>query len=81
MSFKQLVARAKWAVLKPWVEVMGVFGVGILPCPDCGAPLIVHYWPLALGVSFVIFRRGRKEPRAVDQVANESTLVEPKAEK
>ena len=25
----------------------GVFGVGLLPCPDCGLPLAVKIWPLA----------------------------------
>lgn len=28
--------------------MLGLFGAGLLPCPDCGAPMIVHFWPVAL---------------------------------
>ncbi len=31
-----------------WVAIGGLLGVGLLPCPDCGAPLAVHTWPIAL---------------------------------
>ncbi len=31
-----------------WTAIVGLLGVGLLPCPDCGAPLAVHTWPLAL---------------------------------
>ncbi len=26
---------------------IGVLGVGLLPCPDCGLPLGVKIWPIA----------------------------------
>jgi hypothetical protein len=25
----------------------GVFGLGLLPCPDCGLPLAIKIWPVA----------------------------------
>jgi len=24
-----------------------LLGVGALPCPECGAPMICHFWPIA----------------------------------
>lgn len=40
------------------VALVGVFGVGLLPCPDCGVPLAVHVWPAA-GVVW-LWRRWRR---------------------
>lgn len=34
--------------IKPIAIMLGLFGAGLLPCPDCGAPMIVHFWPVAL---------------------------------
>jgi len=40
---KRLAAStAKW-----WFSVGALLGVGMLPCPECGAPMILHFWPLA----------------------------------
>jgi hypothetical protein len=41
-----------------WAAIAALFGVGLLPCPDCGLPMAVHTWPLA----FLIwaFRRVRQ---------------------
>ena len=41
-----------------WVTAAGIFGVGLLPCPDCGIPLAAHIWPVA--AVFWIYRRLRK---------------------
>ena len=34
-------------MVKPWLGVAGLVGAGFLPCPECGAPLIWHFWPIA----------------------------------
>ncbi|NDJ75684.1 MAG: hypothetical protein GYB65_05455 [Chloroflexi bacterium] len=41
-----------------WVQAVGVFGVGLLPCPDCGLPLAAHVWPVAAVVW--LYRRVRR---------------------
>lgn len=33
---------AKW-----WLVTGALLGAGMMPCPDCGAPMILHFWPLA----------------------------------
>jgi hypothetical protein len=33
---------AKW-----WLLVGALLGSGALPCPECGAPMIFHFWPIA----------------------------------
>jgi len=49
---------AKW-----WLSIGALLGVGMLPCPDCGAPMIVHFWPLAAMVLALraMKRRYRRE--------------------
>ncbi|MBN1200344.1 MAG: hypothetical protein JXJ20_00680 [Anaerolineae bacterium] len=44
------------------VALMGVVGVGLLPCPDCGLPLAVHIWPVAALVW--VYRRVRRRGTA-----------------
>jgi hypothetical protein len=34
-------------------------GVGALPCPDCGTPIIFHIWPIAGLMVIVQFIRKR----------------------
>ncbi len=36
----------------------GIFGLGLMPCPDCGLPLAVKIWPVA-GVAW-LFNRWRR---------------------
>ena len=40
--------KMKWRLIKPWLGVIALGGAGVLPCPDCGAPMIFHFWPIAL---------------------------------
>lgn len=35
-------ATARW-----WVLTAALLGVGMLPCPGCGTPVILHIWPIA----------------------------------
>ncbi len=61
---KRLAAStAKW-----WLAAGALLGVGMLPCPDCGAPMILHFWPLAAMVLALraMKRRYRGEQPAPD---------------
>jgi hypothetical protein len=49
------------SLVKPWLGVAGLVGLGLLPCPDCGAPMIIHFWPIAAVVTLHNFLRGRKK--------------------
>jgi hypothetical protein len=45
-----------------WAVFLALLGAGAIPCPECGAPLAWHIWPLAtllLAAQF-ISRRGRR---------------------
>lgn len=37
----------KTSSTKWWVMTIAMLGIGALPCPECGSPMIFHYWPLA----------------------------------
>ena len=47
--------------INTWVIVLTLLGVGAAPCPDCGMPLAIHFWPLALllAIARVLADRGR----------------------
>lgn len=36
-----------------WLLLGTLLGVGTLPCPECGAPMIIHFWPIT-GVILVV---------------------------
>ena len=36
-----------WRSLQPWGGVAALTGADFLPCPECGAPMIIHFWPIA----------------------------------
>jgi hypothetical protein len=40
--------------------VFGLVGAGLLPCPDCGAPMILHFWPVAALLAFRNLVKNRK---------------------
>ena len=39
--------RLTGATGRSWLLVGSLLGVGMLPCPGCGTPMILHFWPLA----------------------------------
>lgn len=52
-------ARLKGAAFKSWLGIASLWGAGLLPCPDCGAPMLLHFWPVALVMTLVQLRRER----------------------
>ena len=52
-----------------------LLGVGMLPCPECGTPLIFHVWPIA-GLVLVV-RIMRKRYQEKEQVGSETAPAEP----
>lgn len=57
--------KGRWQLVKPWLGVAGLFGAGFLPCPECGAPLLWHFWPIAAVLAFYhwIKQRRSKQPQ------------------
>jgi len=35
------------AIIKRLMPFVAILGIGMAPCPDCGTPMILHFWPLA----------------------------------
>ncbi len=59
------------SVVKGMLLVGAFLGVGALPCPDCGTPLIFHIWPIAglLVVVQGIRNRKGKEHKPSDPIS------------
>jgi hypothetical protein len=57
---------ARW-----WVAVAVLLGAGIAPCPDCGLPLAIHLWPLAVLMAIVHLIARRSRPLPDDQITPE----------
>jgi hypothetical protein len=63
--FRQMCARLEGKAFKSWIGIAGLWGAGLLPCPDCGVPMLFHFWPLALALTLVKLRRGKQPENAV----------------
>ncbi len=59
---KDIQDKVKNAAFKSWLGIAGLWGAGLLPCPDCGGPMLLHFWPLALALTLVKLRRGKRPP-------------------
>lgn len=60
--------------LKSWLGVAGLIGAGLLPCPDCGAPMIAHFWPLALLIALRNLVQNKiKKTTSQDQYSDQET--------
>jgi hypothetical protein len=66
-----LHTKIKWQLIKPWLGVVALGGAGVLPCPDCGAPMIFHFWPIALVLALRNLRKN-KNPGQVETIGEES---------
>jgi hypothetical protein len=53
--------RLQWSLIKPWIGVAGLVGLGLLPRPECGAPMIIHFWPVAVVLALRNLLRERKK--------------------
>lgn len=53
-----MIQKLRLKLTNGWVAAVGVFSVGLLPCPDCGIPLAAHVWPVA-GIVW-LYRRVRR---------------------
>jgi hypothetical protein len=62
--FRQICARLEGKAFKSWIGIAGLWGAGLLPCPDCGAPMLFHFWPLALTLTLVKLRRDKQPENA-----------------
>ena len=59
---KAIIKNISATTIKLIILIGGIIGVGILPCSDCGAPIIFHIWPIAglLAIAQMIRRRKDK---------------------
>jgi hypothetical protein len=63
------VKSLQWSLAKPWLGVAGLVGLGLLPCPECGAPMILHFWPVAVVLALRnLLRERRKKQSPVDEL-------------
>ena len=62
-----------WVFIKSWLPVVGSWAAGLLPCPDCGAPMIMHFWPLALVLTL---RKVREERSMQDNSSSGESGME-----
>lgn len=53
-------SKLRWKVFKPWLAVVGSCGAGLLPCPECGGPILVHIWPVTLALTLRNVVHGRR---------------------
>ncbi len=44
---RRIWKRFTGATARLWLLTAALLGVGMLPCPECGALLMFHVWPLA----------------------------------
>ncbi len=69
--YKRLTrSTAKW-----WLIMGSLLGVSMLPCPECGTPMIFHIWPLA-GIVLVV-QAMKKRAQKEEQVCSETAPAEP----
>jgi len=47
-----------------WLALAAFLGIGMLPCPECGTPMILHLWPLAGLIAIVQALRQRYKEKA-----------------
>ncbi len=58
--FQRIRAKLRWATLKSWLGLAGMWGAALLlPCPDCGGPMLLHLWPVALALTLAHLHRER----------------------
>jgi len=61
---------------QPWLGVAGLLGAGLLPCPECGAPLLWHFWPIAAVLALRNIIQERKQRRSNPLAVPEAVMDE-----
>lgn len=76
---RSVFARIRWAILRPWLGVAGLLGVGALPCPDCGAPMIAHLWlpAVLLALRNILRQRNIRQEQTLIQAKNSPPPLPP----
>jgi hypothetical protein len=46
-TLRRIWERLTGTTARGWLLVGALLGAGMLPCPECGAPMILHFWPIA----------------------------------
>lgn len=59
-----------YRLVSPWLGVAGLVGVGFLPCPECGAPLLWHFWPIAAVLTLRNIVREKKKKLTFSEEEN-----------
>jgi hypothetical protein len=64
-------ATARW-----WIATGALLGVGMLPCPECGMPMLCHLWPIVglVLVVRVLRRRYRNASSTEDEAEPQSNV-------
>lgn len=70
-------SRINRTAIRSWGKIVALFGVGMLPCPDCGVPMILHFWPLALVLLFNYRAKQRKLEAQGDDLQGNCTKCPP----
>ena len=72
---RRMYKRLTKSTAKLWLIMGGLLSVGMLPCPECGTPMIFHIWPLA-GIVLVV-RMMKKRYQEKGQDGSEAAPAEP----
>ncbi|MBN1937377.1 MAG: hypothetical protein JW934_22160 [Anaerolineae bacterium] len=59
--------RLSTSAVQLWLALLAFLSIGMLPCPECGTPMILHIWPLAGIVAMVQALRRHYQRRQTAQ--------------
>jgi hypothetical protein len=46
-TIRRMWERLTGATARWWLLTTALLGAGMLPCPECGTPMLFHLWPIA----------------------------------
>ena len=73
---RRMYQRLTTSTTKGLIVMGAMLGVGVLPCPECGTPMIFHFWPIA---GLVLTAQAiKKHYREKGQVISEIAPTEPR---
>jgi len=71
---RRLYQRFKSSSIRGWMIIGSMLGISALPCPECGTPLILHIWPIA--ILFLVARSMKKHYKKTDLFLSERNAKE-----